>query len=115
MIIETFRTVSGRSPVDDFLASLPEPARSIGESVIEMLAAGELEARPRHRDYLGNGLWELRWSWKRLQYRILYRVSDDVAWLLEAFVKKQQKTPSDRVQLAEKRWREIMSRRGETR
>ncbi len=78
--------------------------------MIGMLADGELGNRPRHRDYLGNGLWELRWSWHRLQYRILYRQDHDTAWLLEAFVKKQPTTPLDRIKLADKRWRDIRAR-----
>lgn len=112
MKIAFYKTPSGRSPVEDFLDDLPEPAQSLGAVVIEMLVAGELESRPRHRDYLGNGLWELRWSWKRLQYRILYRVAHDTAWLLDAFIKKQQKTPSDRIQLADRRWNEIQNQIG---
>ena len=101
--IERFRTASGADPVLAFLESLPPLHRATCEEVIGFLASGEIDDRPRHRDYLGDGLWELRISLGKLQYRILYTVDRGVATLLEGFQKKTQQTPKRRLDLAKAR------------
>ena len=101
--IERYRTAGGSDPVDGFLASLPPLHRAAGEVVISFLESGEIDDRPRHRDYLGDGIWELRISVGRMQYRILYTVSRGVATLLEGFHKKTQQTPKRRLDLAKSR------------
>ncbi|MBA2598253.1 MAG: type II toxin-antitoxin system RelE/ParE family toxin [Chloroflexia bacterium] len=63
--------------------------------------------RPRHRDYLGDSIWELRISFGRLQYRILYTVDAGVATLLDGFNKKSQRTPKRRLDLAKSRRRTL--------
>lgn len=101
--IERFRTASGGDPVADFLESLPVLHRAVCEEVIHFLETGEIDQRPRHRDYLGDRIWELRISFGKMQYRILYTVDSDVATLLDAFQKKTQKTPKHRLALAKTR------------
>ena len=101
--IERFRTPGGADPVAEFLESLTLLHRAACEEVIGFLESGEIDARPRHRDYLGDGIWELRISVGRMQYRILYTVEQGIATLLEGFHKKTQQTPKRRLDLAKAR------------
>lgn len=102
--VERFRTGAGADPVADFLESLPALHRAICEEVIGFLASGEIDERPRHRAYLGDSVWELRISFGKMQYRILYTVDSGVATLLDGFQKKTQQTPKRRLDLA-RQWR----------
>lgn len=81
--------------------------RAACEEVIQFLETGEIDNRPRHRSYLGDGIWELRVSFGKEQYRILYTVVQGVAVLLEGFRKKTQQTPKRRLNLAMARQREL--------
>lgn len=101
--IERFRIPAGTDPVLEFLNDLPILHRAACEVVIEYLASGEIDDWPRHRDYLGDGIWELRISVGRMQYRILYTVEQGIATLLEGFHKKTQQTPKRRLDLAKAR------------
>lgn len=49
---------------------------------------------------LGHRLWELRRSYQGVQYRIMFCVHQDSAWLLHAFEKATRKTPSRDLDLA---------------
>lgn len=101
--IERYRTPGGADPVLEFLEDLPALHRAACEEVIGYLASGEIDNWPRHRDYLGDGIWELRVSLGRLQYRILYTVDQGVAILLEGFHKKTRQTPKRRLDVAKAR------------
>jgi phage-related protein len=105
--VERFQTAIGTDPVADFLASLPALHRAACEEVVRFLESGEIDERPRHRAYIGDGLWELRISFGRMQYRILYTVDAGVATLLDGFQKKTQQPPKRRLDLAKKRRREL--------
>ncbi|MGH2614041.1 MAG: type II toxin-antitoxin system RelE/ParE family toxin [Thermomicrobiales bacterium] len=91
----------------EFLDSLPVLHRAACEEVIHFLESGEIDDRPRHRDYLGDGIWELRVSFGRMQYRILYTVAGGIATLLEGFQKKTQRTPKRRLDPAKARRRAL--------
>ena len=54
--IERFRTAGGADPVGDFLDSLPALHRAACEEVIGSLESGAIDDRPRHRDYVGDGI-----------------------------------------------------------
>ncbi len=101
--IEYYRTGSGREPVREFLASQPSLARALCEAVIEYLRTGEIDARPRHRAYLADGIWELRITFQGVEYRILYVVDAGTAVLLHGFIRKTRQTPKRAIDLAKKR------------
>ncbi len=56
----------------DFLDRAPREARVKAHARIELLAMhGHRLGRP-HADYIGDGLYELRWRHRRVDYRLLY-------------------------------------------
>jgi phage-related protein len=52
---------------------------------------------------LGDGLWELRSTYDRVEYRVLFAVASSAILILHGFVKKTQKTPHEAIQLANDR------------
>ena len=54
-------------------------------------------------DNLGDGVWEVRSRLKNRIARTLFAVVDEEIVLLHGFIKKQQKTPRDELDLAQKR------------
>ena len=105
--VRNYLTRAGNDPVAAFFAKLPAVAGEVGRQVIEMLESGEIRNRPRHVDYLGDGLWELRWSHLNVQYRIIYGEWADELWLLHGFAKKSQKTPAKELKLARSRLADV--------
>jgi phage-related protein len=101
--IDYFRTAGGHKPVREFLDELPDLPKAACEQVIEYLETGEIDQRPRHRDHLGDGLWELRISFQGMQYRIIYATDSNVATLLSGFIKKTPQTPQRQLDIARKR------------
>lgn len=83
-----FRNPGGREPVGVFLDDLPPLAKALCVQVIDYLATGEIEQRPRHRSHISGNIWKLRISFHRVEYRILYAISGYQAVLLHAFKKK---------------------------
>ena len=106
-----YRTAAGRSPVKDFLAEVPEDAQA------EILAAmkdirdnGMVMAR-----HLRGSIYEVRASHNKVEYRVLF-ASEGQRWKvflsLEAFHKTTQRTPPQRIEVAEARLRDWRSRKG---
>ena len=54
-------------------------------------------------DNLGDGIWEVRSRLDNRVARTLFAVVDEEIVLLNGFVKKQQRTPPDELELAKKR------------
>jgi|SRR5579884_625522 len=105
--IEYYRSTSGREPVRKFLDGLPVLDRALCEQVIDYLRCGELDQRPRHRGYVADGIWELRVTFRGVEYRILYVTQEGVSMLLHAFIKKTQETPKRELDLARHRIAEM--------
>jgi phage-related protein len=108
--VRHFETPSGRDPIRAFLEELTSLERAACDEVIGFLERDELALHPRNSDYLGGGLWELRVAFGGRQFRFLYSTEGPRAYLLVAFVKKTQQTPSQQIQLARKRLRELHHR-----
>jgi len=54
-------------------------------------------------DNLGHGIWEIRSRLKNRIARMLFIVVVEEIVLLHGFIKKQQRTPADELELARKR------------
>ncbi len=86
----------GDEPVRDFLRALPKAARIVkrARALIDLEESG-----PRLRrsavHYLCDGIYELRFSSQRVQYRILYFFDGVEVVLTNAFVKKTSKVPRE--------------------
>lgn len=76
-----------------------------------MLESGQKLTMPlcRPMPSIGLGVYELRFSDRHGNYRVIYFIkkSDDI-WLLHAFQKKTQQTPKQNIDLAKQRLRSIL-------
>lgn len=112
-----YRTPSGTRPVRDWLRSLPkEVRREIGADIAR--AQWQWPIGKPLVDGFGGGLYEVRTSYDREQYRIFFYVEGDTLVLLHAETdqgtmvlvhgihKKTQRTPPAAIALARKRMKE---------
>jgi phage-related protein len=98
---------SGGEPVREWLQSLSRNDRLIIGTDIKTVEFGWPVGLPVCRS-LGGGLWEVRSSLHKRIARVLFCVADDTMWLLHGFIKKQQKTPPQDLDLAHKRMRQVL-------
>jgi len=61
-------------------------------------------------DSLGGGLYEVRSTHQRKEYRVFFCISASTMVLLHAIVKKTRTTPRADLELARKRLREVVAR-----
>ena len=101
-----YRTSMGTEPVRDWIKGLSATDRKIIGEDIATVERGWPIGMPVCRP-LSKGLWEVRSSITGGIGRILFCVFEDQMYLLNAFVKKTQKTPQAEIDLARKRKREI--------
>ncbi len=102
-----FVPASGKLPVREWLLSLdPEDRREIGKD-IQKVEFGWPIGMPYCRP-LGRGLWEVRSdiSSGRIA-RVLFCLKSGEMVLLHGFVKKTQKAPSQEIDLALQRMKEL--------
>ncbi len=99
---------SGREPVRDWLKALDRDDRKIvGEDIKDVEFSWPI-GLPLCRS-LGDGLWEVRSTLTRGRIaRVLFCVTRGRMVLLNAFVKKTQRTPSSELTLAIRRMKEIV-------
>lgn len=105
-----YTTRSGRCPVRDFIATLTdEEAADIAAALRDVRRDGIAAAK-----HVEGEIYEVKADSERQTFRILFAqegVHDQVLLALEAFSKKQQRLPRDRIELAKRRLREWRSRR----
>ena len=100
-----FRTGAGGEPVREWLLSLPkEERRQIGKDIAYVQYKWPI-GKPRV-DHLRSGIWEVRTNLESRIARVLFAVSGQEIVLLHGFVKKTERTSTDDIRLAEKRWKE---------
>lgn len=107
-----FTTASGRNPVKEFIDRYDHRTRAKLLAVIEYLEhyGFHLETKYLHRMRGTKTLWELRIAYAGNQYRIfLAKIGDKEIALLHAIVKKTQKVPRKEIDVAEKRFLEMMA------
>ena len=98
---------SGRRPVREWLLALSrDDRRTIGHD-IQKVEFGWPIGMPYCRP-LGRGLWEVRGDLTANRIaRVIFCIADGDMVLLQGFEKKTQKTPTQDIELALKRKREI--------
>jgi len=102
--VEFYIDKRGRSPVEEYLAALPEDERaSVARTIALVRMFGPALGMPHARP-VGNGLWELRASAQRIFY-VGYVGRRFV--LLHAYRKKSQQTPRSEIATALRRWNEL--------
>ena len=102
-----FKSDAGNEPVREWLKELPkEDCKIIGADILTVQYAWPV-GKPLV-DNLGDGIWEVR---SRLDHRIartLFAMVNQEIVLLHGFIKKQQKTPQDELELAKKRKKQYL-------
>ena len=105
--VEFFQTVRGECPVKKFIKEQDETTYSkILHSIIFLRDYGPY-LKPPYTKKLQNKLYELRISGK-VAVRIFYTIHNNEYYLLHAFKKKSQKTPSKEIRIALDRMKEII-------
>lgn len=109
MKVSFYVTESGRSPVEDFILSLPKADQARFADIHYGIAEYGLHCPRAVFKHLRGKLWEVKFSAKGGGYRICYVVieRDNMVWL-HAFKKTSQKTPSSDLKLAEQRMKEVL-------
>lgn len=102
-----FQTARGDFPVREFIEEQDKSVRTkIGLSVRLLIKNGPY-LKPPYIKKLQSKLYELRISGK-VEIRIFYTIAHNEYYLLHAFKKKSQKTPSKEVKVALDRTRELV-------
>ena len=104
-----YATGSGNEPVREWLKDLPkEDKKTIGFD-IKTVQYGYPIGMPLTRVLNGtDGLEEIRCKLSNSIARIIFYVEDDTMVLLHAFIKKTQKTPQKELDVAIKRYKELL-------
>ncbi len=100
-----FGTGQGRSPVEEFIDGIEGTAQRkfiYKRSLLEGL--GPRLPEP-HAKSLGGGVFELRFSGRDSDFRVLYFFDGDKVIFTNAFKKKTQKAPRNEIELAVNRRR----------
>jgi phage-related protein len=103
-----YATRQGKMPVREWLLELSsEDRRTIGNDI----ATDEYRwpiGMPTCRS-MGAGLWEVRSNISDGRIaRVLFGMCDSNMILWHGFIKKTQKTPTAELEIARKRWKEVM-------
>ena len=102
-----FKTDTGNEPVRDWLKELSrDDCKVIGTDILTVQYAWPV-GKPLV-DHLGDGLWEVRSRLDNRLARTLFAMVDQEIVLLHGFIKKQQKTPADELELAKKRKKQYL-------
>jgi phage-related protein len=97
---------SDSEPVRDWLKSLPiEDRKAIGED-IKAAQYGWPLGLPLI-DHLEGDIWEVRTKLTKRIARVLFVVDDSTMVLLHGFIKKDQKTPKQELNLAKERLKKL--------
>ncbi len=111
--IEFFITANGKKPVDEFLESLSTKEAKKVFWVLKLVK----ELSPVPTEYFKklqntDGIWEVRAAHGNNAFRLLgFFDNGNLVILTNGFAKKTQKTPSEEIELAEKRKKDYLRRK----
>jgi phage-related protein len=107
LTVRFYQADSGTEPVRDWLKELPrEYRKAIGED-IKTVQYGWPIGMPIVRK-LEPGIWEVRSHVKDGIARVLFTVCGEIMVLLHGFIKKTQKTPTDDLETAKRRKKNLL-------
>lgn len=111
--IAFYEDEEGRCPVEEFLDALPDQHRAKVYQRIQMLSEWGPNLPYPYSSHVEGPLRELRASFGRVQYRVLYYGDKNrVFVLLHAFVKKAEAIPEQEKHLAWQRLWDDQQRKG---
>lgn len=94
MIVSFYKTLSGRSPIEDFITDLPKSDQARFADVFEGLEKYGFGCPRVQFKQLRGKLWEIKFNTQSGGYRIAYAIVeiDTMLWL-HAFKRKLKKHP----------------------
>ena len=112
-VIEFYQTSSGSKPVEEFLDSLSDKHARKVAWVLRLVERLDRVPEQYLKKLVGTDqLWEIRIQTGGKSYRLLGFFHGPVLLILTSgFVKKQQKTPRQEIELAERRRTEYLERK----
>ncbi len=103
-----YRTQSGHEPVRDWLRDAgKEVSKTVGSDILTVQWSWPV-GKPLV-DGLGGGLYEIRSTQERTEYRVFFCIAASKLVLLHGIVKKARTTPKADLGLARKRLREVVA------
>lgn len=111
--IRFYRTAAGRCSVEDFLDSLSDQQAQKVAWVLRLVERHDLVPQHYFQKLFGtDGIWEIRVHIGGNRYRLLgFFDEPGLLVLTTGFSKKQQKTPSREIELAQQRRKDHLRRR----
>lgn len=108
--VRFFRTEAGTEPVRDWLRTLSAAEKKTIGGDIKTVQFGWPLGMPLV-SHVENGIWEVRTRLDSRIARTLFVTDDGLMVLLHAFIKKQQKTPRQELDLAKERLKQLRRRK----
>lgn len=115
-IIEFYQTASGTRPVEEFLDSVSDQQAQKVAWVLRLVERLDRVPEQYLKKLTGTDqLWEIRIQAGGKSYRLLGFFDGPLLLILTSgFVKKQQRTPRQEIELAQRRRTEYLDRKGKT-
>lgn len=109
-----YKAEDGKSPIKDFLDSLPGKVAQKVTWVLSLLEELDIVPASYFKKLVGSeGIWECRIQFGSDAYRIFcFFEGNSVVVLTHGLVKKTRKTPKNEIERAEAYRREYLKRRG---
>lgn len=98
-----YQEADGACPMLKFLRKAPLAAQTTARRRLELLKQEGHQLRRPHAAYLRDGVYELRWRWQRVNYRILYFFHGRTAVVLTNALTKKDVIPSHEINRAIRR------------
>jgi phage-related protein len=103
-----YETSSGNKPVREWLLSLDKEDKKIIGNDIKTVEYGFPIGMPVCRKLVGTKLYEVRSNISNQRIaRVIFVIIDEYMILLNAFIKKDQKTPKNEIDIALQRMKDI--------
>jgi phage-related protein len=113
VVADFFCQTSGKSPAEDFIRSLDGRSRRKFYFVLELLEEMGHRLPEPYAKYIGNDIFELRFTGTEGAVRVLYFFfHQDRAIITNGFIKKTQKTPDNEKAMAVSRRKEFLENQG---
>ena len=111
--VNFYRSSSGKSPVKDFLDSLPGKQVQKITWVLEIIEELQIVPNQYFKKLVNtDNIWEVRVKSGSNIFRLLgFFDGKDIVVLTNGFVKKTQKTPKNEIKLAEQRKNDYLKRK----
>ena len=107
--IEYYTNPDGKSPIKDFIDSLPLKAKARTVKSLDLLESYGIQMGEPHVKNVGRKLWELRVKAEEGIFRFFFTVKKNrIIILLHGFQKKSERIPKRELGIAIRRMKEIV-------